>query len=143
MIYTLACICIQFPSLPLLFSGRLLGGFGTAILFSAFESWLVTSANNLTLSSRDLSRILGRATLINSVAAAVAGVVSNKLVEQTASFASPFVASGILLLLGWILISLLWSENYGAAGSSTTELLDWRRVAEAWNIVKAGGVSVV
>ncbi|RPD60216.1 DUF791-domain-containing protein [Lentinus tigrinus ALCF2SS1-7] len=137
LIYTLACVFIQFPSLALLFSGRLLGGFGTAILFSSFESWLVTSANNLTLSSRDLSRILGRATLINSVAAAIAGIVSNKLVEKTHSFASPFIASGFLLLLGWILIVLLWSENYGAAGSSANELLDWKRLAEAWSIVRA------
>ncbi|RDX51725.1 DUF791-domain-containing protein [Lentinus brumalis] len=137
LIYTLACVFIQLPSLPLLFVGRLLGGVGTAILFSSFESWLVTSANNLTLSSRDLSRILGRATLINSVAAAVAGVASNKLVEQTDSFSAPFIASGILLLLGWAVIALLWSENYGAAGSSASELIDWARLAEAWRIVRA------
>lgn len=138
LIYTSGCMFIQFPILSSLFFGRFLGGIGTAIMFSSFESWLVTSANNLTLSSRDLSTIFGRASFLNSVTAALAGVASNKLVESTDSFATPFMASGALLLLAWIIIASLWSENYGAAGSTRSEVLDLGRLAAAWNIVQAG-----
>ncbi|KAI0754191.1 hypothetical protein C8Q80DRAFT_352712 [Daedaleopsis nitida] len=137
LIYALACAFIQFPSLPFLFVGRLLGGFGTAILLSIFETWLITSANHLTLSSRDLSSILGRATLVNSVVAALAGMASNELVDRTDSFASPFLASASLLLFGWVVISFLWSENYGAAASSADAMVDFKRLWEAWGIVRS------
>ncbi len=30
------------PSVPLLFAGRILGGVSTKLLFSVFESWMVT-----------------------------------------------------------------------------------------------------
>ena len=136
--YIATCTLIQFHSLPLLFAGRLLGGFSTAILLSTPESWLVASANNLSLSSRDLSTILGRATLASSVTATVAGIASNKLVERTALFSSTFIASGALLLLGLVSIGLIWSENRGAATSESTDLVDWKRLLEAWGIVRAG-----
>ncbi|KAI0717058.1 DUF791-domain-containing protein [Earliella scabrosa] len=137
LIYTLGCTFIQFPYLPSLLLGRFLGGFGTAILFSGFESWLVTSANNLALTTRDLSTIFGRATLVNSVVAAIAGVTSNQLVECSHSYATPFVASGALLLFAWVIIALLWSENYGAASASASEVLDLRRLSTAWKIVQS------
>ncbi|EJF56799.1 hypothetical protein DICSQDRAFT_140930 [Dichomitus squalens LYAD-421 SS1] len=135
--YSATCTLIQFDALPLLFAGRLLGGFSTAILLSVPESWLVASANSLSLSSRDLSTILGRATLASSVTATVAGVASNKLVERTALFSSTFIASGALLLLGLVSIGMIWSENRGAVTSESTEVLDWKRVSEAWGIVRA------
>ena len=138
LIYTLGCTFIQFPYFHSLLLGRFLGGFGTAILFSGFESWLVTSANNLALTTRDLSTIFGRATLVNSVVAAIAGVTSNQLVERSHSYATPFVASGALLLFAWVMIALLWSENYGAASSSASEVLDLRRLSTAWKIVQSG-----
>jgi hypothetical protein len=30
------------PSMPLLLAGRVLGGMSTSLLFSAFESWMVS-----------------------------------------------------------------------------------------------------
>ncbi|KAI0353932.1 DUF791-domain-containing protein [Trametes cingulata] len=134
--YALACAIIQVPSLPLLFVGRLLGGFSTAILFSSFESWLVSSANTLSLSSHALSTILGHATLVNSIAATAAGIASNKMVERSASFSSPFVASGVLLLLDLIVIWLSWDENYGGSRASVNDILNARRLSEAWTIVR-------
>ncbi|KAL7277129.1 hypothetical protein ACG7TL_008974 [Trametes sanguinea] len=135
--YALACFSIQISSLPLLFIGRLLGGFSTAILFSCFESWLISSANDLSLSSRDLSTILGHASLVNSVTATLAGIASNKLVESSARFSSPFVASGILLVLNLAVISSSWEENYGGARTSVHEIFNLTRLAKAWSAVSA------
>ncbi|KAF5357089.1 hypothetical protein D9756_006751 [Leucocoprinus leucothites] len=135
--YTLACILILVPSLPILLVGRLLGGVSTSILFSAFESWLISSASSSGLSSGDLSTIMGRATLVNGFVAAAAGVFSNKLVETTGNFASPFVASGLLLVLGFFVISASWIENYGGGGgSATTDLWQVKRMGQAWRIVR-------
>jgi MFS transporter, MFS domain-containing protein family, molybdate-anion transporter len=143
MIYTLSCLLILVPSLPFLFLGRIFGGISTSILYSAFESWLVSSANALALPSADLSSIFGKATLINGIVATTAGVVSNQLVATTTDFASPFVASGMLLVLAGLGIRLSWSENYGSASSSNEnqgamDLLQMKRLGEAWKIARKG-----
>lgn len=137
--YTITCICVTVPSLPVLFIGRVLGGVSTSILYSAFESWLVSSSNHLALPHSALSNILGRATLINGIVAAVAGVVSNKLVSTTLTFKSPFIASGLLLVLAWAVINRTWHENRGGISSSDDGgILQLRRLGQAWHIVKTG-----
>ena len=139
--YALACLCILVPILPVLLFGRLLGGISTSILYSAFESWLISSSNNLALPQADLSAILGRATLLNGFVATGAGVVSNKLVGWSDSYASPFVASGLLLVLAYAAIQGSWSENYGSpegAHENAGSIFQARRLAQAWDIVRHG-----
>ena len=137
--YTITCMCITVPSLPTLFFGRVLGGVSTSILYSAFESWLVSSSNHLGLSQSALSNILGRATLINAIVAATAGVVSNTLVSNTSTFKSPFIASGVLLVFAWVMIDRTWHENRGGTSSGDNGgIFQLRRLGEAWHIVKAG-----
>ncbi|KZT07017.1 DUF791-domain-containing protein [Laetiporus sulphureus 93-53] len=138
--YAFSCVCILFPYLPVLFAGRLLGGFSTSILYSAFESWLISASTSLALPQTDLSGILGRASLVNGFVAAAAGVASNELVGMTGSFATPFVASGVLLVLGWIVIKGTWTENYGSGGgtdAATSDPLQLRRLGQAWKIVRS------
>ena len=137
--YTIACMCITVPTLPILFFGRVMGGLSTSILYSVFESWLVSSSNHLVLPQSALSNILGRATLVNGIVAAIAGVVSNKLVSNTLTFKSPFVASGVLLVLAWVAINRTWHENRGGAPTSDDGgIFQLRRLGQAWNIVKSG-----
>ena len=139
--YTLACLCILIPTLPVLLLGRVLGGVSTSILFSAFESWVISSSNNLALPQSDLSSILGRATLLNGFVAAGAGVFSNQLVSSSNSFASPFVASGVLLLLGYAVIQASWNENYGSLDTSPqgeASIFQLKRLSQAWQILSNG-----
>ncbi|KAJ8694801.1 hypothetical protein PTI98_007449 [Pleurotus ostreatus] len=137
--YTLACLCILVPWLPVLLIGRVLGGISTSILFSAFESWLISASTSQGLPQQDLSTILGRATLLNGLVATGAGVVSNQLVATTSSFASPFIASGGLLILGWTVIRSLWTENYGSGGGTndTTDIFQMKRLGQALHIVRS------
>lgn len=84
---------------------------------------------------------MGRATLLNGFVATGAGIVSNKLVSTTTSFASPFVASGALLLLAYVVIRGTWIENYGGGGggaSSGSDPLQLKRLSQAWRIVRDG-----
>ena len=137
--YTITCMCITVPSLPILFFGRVLGGLSTSILYSAFESWLVSSSNHLALHQSALSNILGRATLINGIVAAIAGVASNKLVSTTFTFKSPFIASGALLVFAWVVINRTWHENRGGSSSSDDGgIFQLQRLGQAWHIVKSG-----
>ncbi len=129
------------PWLPILLFGRILGGISTSILFSVFESWLVSASTSLMLPQSDISVIMGRATLLNGFVATGAGVVSNEIVSISSSFASPFIASGALLMLAWGLMRVSWIENYGGGGGTTDD--DWdifqtTRLRQAWSIVQHG-----
>jgi len=79
---------------------------------------------------------------VNGFVATGAGVVSNQLVALTRSFASPFVASGALLVLAYIAIKASWTENYGggggASGLGNTDPFQLKRLAQAWRIVRGG-----
>lgn len=82
---------------------------------------------------------MGRATLVNGFVATGAGVFSNKLVESTGNFAAPFIASGCLLVLGYLVIRGTWLENYGSGGgSATADVFQVKRLGQAWRIVREG-----
>jgi MFS transporter, MFS domain-containing protein family, molybdate-anion transporter len=101
----------------------------------------MSSSSSLMLSQSDLSRILGRATLVNGFVATAAGVASNQLVSLTSTFTSPFIASASLLVLAWAVIRTTWGENYGGGGggsSSDGGILQLRRLSQAWRIVRSG-----
>ncbi|KAJ2916535.1 hypothetical protein MD484_g3883, partial [Candolleomyces efflorescens] len=135
--YIAACACIAIPYTPILLLGRLMGGVSTSILFSAFESWLISASTSSGVASSDLSTIMGRATLLNGLVATGAGVVSNQLVGVTSSFVSPFIASAALLILAWVVIRGTWTENYGSGGGQAdSDLFQVKRLGQAWSIVK-------
>ncbi|KAL1739585.1 hypothetical protein HDZ31DRAFT_49137, partial [Schizophyllum fasciatum] len=145
--YALSCALIQVPALPVLFAGRALGGLSTSILFSAFESWLVSAAGQHAVTQADLSGILGRATLVNGFVATAAGVLSDQLVrigtksaeaahDGHGAYRAPFVASGVLLAVAWVVIRATWGENYGGAQTAAAPSGETRKLVQAWKIVK-------
>ncbi|TFK73430.1 DUF791-domain-containing protein [Pluteus cervinus] len=161
--YAASCFLILLNWFPILMAGRVLGGFSTSILFSAFEAWVIaeiknrfgagltngsTSGRSGDLEARVLSKIMGRATLVNGLVAVLAGVVSNKLVSMMGTYGAPFIASAALLGLSWIIIKGSWGENYGLGGSGAhnnvpslkgglSEALGLGRLGQAWAIVKS------
>lgn len=150
--YAGSCVLIQQPILPVLFAGRVLGGLSTAILFSVFESWLVASFQGLpaTLAlsgntpnvkaavSRALSLTMGRAALVNGIVAAGAGVVANWIVGHTENFRAPFILSGILLIIAWVIIGNMWDENYGAQKSTSSGGGELSKIAAGLGMVRRG-----
>jgi MFS family permease len=94
-IYALSCILTTIPSVPLLLAGRVLGGLGTSLLFSVFESWMVADFRVRGLAERgvDLGGVFGTMGTINSVVAIVSGVGSEWLVGWTGTRKAPFWAA--------------------------------------------------
>lgn len=123
-------------TISLLALGRFLGGVSTSILFSIFESWLITSTLENDLSDKELSRILGIATLFNGVLATAAGLFTNYIVDRFHTFKTPFYASSISLLLGWLVIQILWNENY--ASTTTSGIFQAKRLWDALKILREG-----
>lgn len=135
-----------FHYFPILLIGRVLGGFSTSILFSCFESWLISASTTSTkygaLSQNEVSSIMGRATMMNGFVAATAGVTSNYLVKKTANYLAPFMASLVLLVLGFFVIEGLWEENKGSTAEKTlpNSSVDGQvsRLRHAWALVRKG-----
>lgn len=133
-----------------------MGGLSTAILFGVFESWLVAAFQalpaTLALSatapgvkmavSRTLSRTMGRAALLNGIVAATAGVAANWVVTHTENNNKiPFVISGLLLGVAWVLIRKLWDENYGSPSVGGTVAVaggEFTKLKQALGIVARG-----
>jgi MFS family permease len=127
-----------------LFLGRVLGGISTTLMYSVFESWMVTEyyVQNLDKSTLSLSSMFGLMTTLNSGTAILSGVIGESIVSYTETKTSPFMASIVCLALAawamqtyWVcldwtpfklsptLLMDLQSENHGdsASQSSTTE----------------------
>ena len=92
------------------------------------------------LGQGELSKIFGAATLVNGFVATTSGVVSNEIVGLSGTYSSPFVASGLILLISWVVIRSVWTENYGGGGgvTSTSDPFQLRRLGVAWRIVSQG-----
>ncbi len=79
---------------------------------------------------------MARATLLNGFVATAAGVISNELVRYTNTFRSPFVLAAIVLACSWIVIELVWTENYGEHDHvSTKNVLPIARLKEALHVL--------
>lgn len=111
--YSLSCATKLFgPSLPLLGTGRILGGAATTAML-LFETWLVSEAKAGGMGSLELGEFLGRCTLVNGIVASCSGIASEALVGHFKTFKAPFVASAILLIGALLVIQSTWTENYG------------------------------
>lgn len=108
--YSAACLSTLLPNLAVLFFGRVCGGLSTSLLFSAYESWMVTEYHrrHLDHSGTSLSSMFGIMTTLNSIVAIVSGVSSEWLVQVTVTKRAPFMASAGLLGMAFWLILVFW-----------------------------------
>ncbi|KAK0709672.1 hypothetical protein B0T26DRAFT_874691 [Lasiosphaeria miniovina] len=140
--YALSCVLTAFPHqaalLPMLFAGRVLGGVGTSLLFTVFESWLVADFHRHAGAGasaggggggggggdgdgdgEELAETFGLMSTLNSAVAILSGVGSEWLVAATGTRKTPFAASVVLLAVAFGLIWTQWRENYGETGPAT------------------------
>ncbi|KAL1892500.1 hypothetical protein Sste5346_007010 [Sporothrix stenoceras] len=146
--YAASCLLtVSSAFLPLLLLGRILGGISTSLLFSVFESWMVTDfwenekygSSHITSgidgdddsdtddkkekdeaerqAAARLSHTFGRMGTLNSMAAIASGVFSEWVVSATGTRKAPFVASAVLLGVAAWRIAAAWGENYGEAAT--------------------------
>jgi MFS family permease len=119
--YTMACFSTLAPSVPLLFVGRIFGGLSTSLMYSAFESWMVTEYHKRQIDKAgvSLSQMYGIMTTLNSIVAIVSGVSSEWLVSFTKTKRAPFMASaGLLLVAFWIIFGCWVSVTNSASSRS-------------------------
>ncbi|KAL1865347.1 hypothetical protein Daus18300_007237 [Diaporthe australafricana] len=141
--YALSCALTMIPSLPLLFAGRVLGGVSTSLLFSVFESWMVTDFHARRLGDKGghLSRTFGVMSTLNSAVAIASGVFSEWVVAASGTRKAPFAAAVVLLAAASWVIATRWEENYGDAAKDKAKTGDDKKEATAprsklWEMLK-------
>jgi len=109
------CVTKISPNFYILLFGRILSGVSTSCLYSVFECWYVSEHKAQGMPEDTISTTLSLVTTANSVLAITAGLISDILVQGLGlGPLSPFLAAIPCLLLGLLLISVLWTENYGS-----------------------------
>lgn len=110
ILYSLSCATVLVNNLLLLFVGRALGGISATLLYSVFETWMVSEYHQrgLEKAGMDLSAMFGDMTTFSSIVAIIAGVVSQFLVAMTMTDQTPFMASIVCLVIATALITQSW-----------------------------------
>ena len=114
--YTVSALTTRSPLLWILLLGRLAGGIGTSLLFSAPEAWLVGDAQRTGTSSA-LGSTFGAAYAGDAIVAIVAGQLSS-LAAGARGPSGPFELSVGFLIAGAALAALTWKENRAASAAT-------------------------
>ncbi|CAM9632541.1 unnamed protein product [Pylaiella littoralis] len=99
------------PDMRVLLLGRVLGGISTSLLFSAFESWMVSEHRKQDFPEEWLASTFSVATVGNGIMAVFAGVIAQVASDKLGDI-GPFQAAIALTLLAMALL-MMWDENYG------------------------------
>lgn len=125
----------------ILMIGRITGGVATSLLYSVFESWVVSElSEGYNSDSTTVRHILGRMYLTSYSAAIATGLLSQalvslvplKIVPNADGFhwggsTLPYDASALGLAIGIVIMHCRWRENYGDTSnlSGTPLPRDW------------------
>ncbi|KAI3384166.1 hypothetical protein SNEBB_008200 [Seison nebaliae] len=138
--YITFCTLVLFDNYYVVIISRIFNALGTCLLYSAFESWIITSLkenhsnqrllnyytinqhnhnddddnnnNNNVNYDDDIHNILSGSALIRSILGILIGIIS-AIVVRSFGILTPFVLCGISNILVIILVLFLWEENYG------------------------------
>eukprot|EP00933_Yihiella_yeosuensis_P022008 TRINITY_DN17323_c1_g1_i1.p1 TRINITY_DN17323_c1_g1~~TRINITY_DN17323_c1_g1_i1.p1 ORF type:complete len:449 (+),score=82.67 TRINITY_DN17323_c1_g1_i1:76-1422(+) len=132
---------------PLLLLGRVLGGISTSLLFSAFETWMVSEHRKRGFPEGWLSDTFGTASFINGISAIIAGIVAQVCADKLGEI-GPFQAAIALTVLALFFV-VYWEENYGGddkkdekeVQSSTTAGAAWKAIMSDRKIFLTGLVN--
>ena len=116
--YTLSCMTKHFPNFSILMVGRLLGGISTSILWSSFESWMVSEHNSRGFAPGQLNGTFSQMTAFNGIVAIASGFVAQWAVDFFGHPVAPFDVSAVCLVIGSAFIHFSWSENFGVQSKS-------------------------
>jgi len=145
LLYSACCVLTAHgSSFPVLIIGRVLGGLSTAILFSAFESWLVGASQAVNLGPRGLDAVFTQQTVLNSMLAVFSGLISQFLADYL-SVETVFNMAAVVLILVTISALFLLDENHGK--SDVTVLENLREgtsiVLSSWAISSLGVIQAL
>jgi len=109
----------QYPLFIGLIASRVIGGITTNLLFSVFESWLITEHRKRGFEENKLEVILRDSTIVSNSAAIVSGYIAHSLASALGPV-GPFEGAVTCTWIALVLVGLVWTENYGSNSSEVT-----------------------
>lgn len=124
LIYFGHCLTKHMNYFSMLAVGRVLGGISTSLLFSVFDSWLVSESQSRGFDGGQLGATFSLAYFGSSIAAIAAGQLGeiaanlSPLTEAGGGvyyggYVTPFDLSNVVLLICLFIVYTRWSENFG------------------------------
>lgn len=130
-LYGFSCLTKHVSSFGILLLGRVTGGIATSLLFSVFESWMVSEHNRRNFDPELLGATFSLAVFGNSVVAISAGEMGQVVADfmpltdvsgdvHFGGYCSPFDLAIVFLVFSVVAILLTWGENYGSKSSGSS-----------------------
>ena len=110
VLYALGALSTRANVLWLLLLGRIAGGIGTSLLFSAPEAWMVAEHQNLGHDEKWIGDTFGLAYGGDAIVAIIAGQLAS-MAATRAGPTGPYTFSLAFLTASAILAATLWTEN--------------------------------
>lgn len=114
-----------FPIFIGLITSRMIGGITTNLLFSVFESWLVSEHRSRGFEEEKLEIILRDSTIVSNSAAILSGYLAHCLASNFGAV-GPFQGAVVLTCVALVLVGIMWTENFGTGNSENRELTTWK-----------------
>lgn len=118
------------PNFWLLWVSRIMGGVSTSLLFTAFESWMVSAHRRQGFPEEWLEDTFGKASSANGLSAIFAGLVAQVAADKFGEI-GPFQVAIALTILAFFLV-LPWEENYG----EKTDGKEGKEELTAWQAIR-------
>eukprot|EP00049_Salpingoeca_infusionum_P027042 m.29857 g.29857 ORF g.29857 m.29857 type:complete len:470 (-) comp9213_c1_seq3:433-1842(-) len=115
VLYMMSCALKHSPNFQSLLLGRIFGGISTSLLFSVFESWMVTEHTQRDYPSQWMASTFSFMAVGNGLVAISTGWLTQWAVDITQHPVAPFDLSFAFLAIGTTLVVLWWGENFGDA----------------------------
>ena len=137
LMYSLSALSTRCETMKWLFAGRVAGGLGTSLLFSAPEAWLVSEHQKNKFDGKYLGQTFGLAYLGDAIVAIVAGQLAGLAASRRGPVA-PFELSVLFLVAGAAVVTACWKENFGGKVEESAPAEESAGAIEAGGADEAG-----
>mmetsp|Transcript_43238 Transcript_43238/g.48694 ORF Transcript_43238/g.48694 Transcript_43238/m.48694 type:complete len:681 (+) Transcript_43238:135-2177(+) len=105
----------QFPFLSGLIVSRVVGGITTNLLSTVFEAWLDTEYRNRGFAKEEYETLMRDSVVVSNLAAIASGYLAHILADSFGNV-GPFQGAVTCTAVAFVVILVLWTENYGKLG---------------------------
>jgi MFS family permease len=109
----------QFPFLSGLIVSRVVGGITTNLLSTVFEAWVDTEYRNRGFAQKEYETLMRDSVVVSNLAAIASGYLAHVLAESFGNV-GPFEGAVTCTAVAFVVILVLWTENYGKPVGTTT-----------------------
>ena len=108
----------QFPFLSGLIVSRVVGGITTNLLSTVFEAWVDTEYRNRGFAEKEYETLMRDSVVVSNLAAIASGYLAHVLAESFGNV-GPFEGAVTCTAVAFVVILVLWTENYGKPVGAT------------------------